>query len=152
MTSGAQSKFPRTGAITVVLVLALLVYSVKLLWRGGEDTMARVAELCSSIVPALQLSQVDVNIISTEVENDGATVRVFYHLDASGRTGRRRWMICTFDLTAGFYGEPQLQAVETDTGKLGEGRLFVIKRWWLDGQDTIHNVGEERGRLEFGPA
>ncbi len=152
MAIEVQNKFPKTGAITVVLVLALLLYSAKLLWRGTEDTMERSAELCRTIVPALHVAQAPVSIISTEVEDEGAMVRIFYRLEMNGRAGRRRWMMCAFNLTAGPYGEPQLEEVETDTGRLGEGRLFVIRRWWLENQDTIRSFGEQRGTLDYAPA
>lgn len=151
MRDEAENGFPKAGAITVILLVALLAYSVKLLWQDAEDTMDRAAELCRSIVPALHVVQAPVTYISTEVEDEGATIRVFYRLETNGRTGRRRWMICSFDLTAGLYGEPQLEAVETDIGRLGEGRLFVIRRWWLEHQDIIRNFGEQRGKLNHTP-
>lgn len=151
MTSEADNKFPKIGAITIVMVVALLVYSVKLLWQDAEHTMDRAAELCRSIVPALHVVQLPVKYISTEVEDEGATIRVFYRLEASGRNGRRRWMMCSFNLASGPYGEPQLEGVETDIGRLGEGRLFVIRRWWLEHQDTLRSFGEQRGRLNRVP-
>ncbi len=152
MRSEADNRFPKAGAITVILVVALLAYSAKLLWQDAEDTMERAAELCRSIVPALHVVKDPVSYISTEVEDEGATIRVFYRLETNGRNGRRRWMICSFDLTAGVYGDPQLEAVETDIGRLGEGRLFVIRRWWLEHQDTIRSFGERRGKLDHVPA
>lgn len=152
MEREAERKFPKVGAITVLVVLALIAYSVRLILSDTEDAGSRAAELCRSIVPALHLAPKMPEIISTEVEDGGAVVRVFYRIDVNGGSARRRWVMCDFDLTTGLFGEPQLEAVETDTGRLGDGRLFVIKRWWLEDHEIIRNFGDERGTLEIGPA
>lgn len=151
MEREAQKRFPKVGAITVVLVLALALYSARLLLNAPEYKRDQAAELCSAIVPALHIEEAPIEILSKEIDDGGRTARLAYRLGLEGRIGRRRWIVCTFANTAGLYGEPQVMSVETDIGELGPGRLFVIKRWWLDHQDIMRHIGEERGTLEQTP-
>lgn len=148
MNEHERSTFPKVGVITVILVTGLSVFALSVLLDRSGKSGTRRAELCQSIVPALHLEQAPVEMIATELDDDGDIVRIAYRLEAKGRAGRRRWMACRFSPDTSAFGEPVLEAVETDTGTLGEGRLFVIKRWWLEHQGLLETFGERRGTLE----
>lgn len=147
MDRDRKQRFPKIGAITVVLILLLVVYAVRYLGNVPDFREEHAAEVCRKIVPALHIEQAPVEIVTTQVRKSGEQVRVDYRLKIHGRTGRLRWLACTFDPGAPIYGEPQINALETDAGELGPGKLFVIRRWWLEQQNPLPYVGEERGRL-----
>ena len=148
MEDHERSKFPKFGVITVILVTGLSVFALSVLLERTGKSGTRRAELCRSIVPALHLEQAPVEMIATELDDEGDIVRIAYRLEAKGRAGRRRWMACTFRHDESAFGEPVLESIETDTGTLGEGRLFVIKRWWLEHQGLLDSFGARQGTLD----
>lgn len=88
--------------------------------------------MCQSVVGYLQLGADAVDFVSSEANRNDNTVRVKYRVRMRGRPGRVQWVRCRFD-QGGFQSrEPNLVAVETSNGPLGDGRLFVLKRWWLN--------------------
>lgn len=129
------------------MCLAVLISAAVLLAprHRGEDQRT---EICRAIVPALHLSQPQVDVSSAETEDDGQTVQITYRLKATGRDGRLRWVRCTFEQHPAPDDFPVLDGVETDKGMLGEGRLFVLKRWWLEEPDFLQHIGNRRSDLE----
>ncbi|MGI9413065.1 MAG: hypothetical protein ACR2PM_05315 [Hyphomicrobiales bacterium] len=104
------------------------------------------ADMCARVVPALHQDEAPADILTVEHEPTRHAVHITYRLQAGGEAGRLRWIRCTFSTDASVVGGPHLDAVETDIGSVGEGRLFVIRRWWLDAADASPMFGDSGGR------
>ncbi len=134
---------------TLLLLLAVLI-SAGVLFAPVEDVEDQRAQMCRAIVPALHLNLPPVDVSSASMKHEGDSVHITYRLKAAGRDGRLRWVRCRFEEHPWPDDFPELDAVETDTGSLGDGRLFVLKRWWLDEPDFLHYIGDRRGALATG--
>jgi branched-chain amino acid transport system permease protein len=90
------------------------------------------ARVCRSIIPALNASGTALEIVrTTPAKGDG--VRVAYRAQAPGGALQDRYVECRF--AAGGYASPEresLVGVATESGPLGEVRLHMLKRFWLE--------------------
>jgi len=91
------------------------------------------ARLCRAIVPAINATDDRIEITRTSPLGAGAGVRVEYRARAPAGSSRNRFLECRF--AAGNPASPErsgLVGVTTETGPLGELRLQILKRFWLD--------------------
>jgi len=91
------------------------------------------ARICRSIVPALNLSASAIEIVRTVPLSAGDGVRVDYRVRAPTGLLRDRFVECRFGAGGPVAPEQQvLVGVNTDAGPLGEVRLHVLRRFWLE--------------------
>jgi branched-chain amino acid transport system permease protein len=91
------------------------------------------ARICRSIVPALNASGAPLEIVRAAPLAKGDGVRVTYRVRAPAGTPKDRFVECRF--AAGGHASPErerLVGVATEAGPLGEVRLHLLKRFWLD--------------------
>ena len=107
------------------------------------------ADLCVRVVPALHHNHPAADILTVEHEPPRSAVHITYRLKAASDGGRLHWIKCSFSPDARTSGRPYLDAVDTDLGSVGEGRLFVIRRWWFDDAENAQTFGEGQSRSPF---
>jgi branched-chain amino acid transport system permease protein len=91
------------------------------------------ARTCRSIVPALNPSASAIEIVRTAPLSAGDGVRVAYRVRAPTGLLRDRFVECRFGAGGPVAPEQQvLVGVNTDAGPLGEVRLHVLRRFWLE--------------------
>lgn len=148
MNDAVHRAFPRWRIAGALLLCLAVLAAAAVLFAPTDGGQDRRAMSCRAIVPALHLAQAPVEVSSAELEDDGQTVQITYRLKATGREGRLRWVRCTFEKHPVPDDFPVLHTVETDNGMLGEGRLFVLKRWWLEEPDFLHQISDRHGALD----
>jgi branched-chain amino acid transport system permease protein len=90
------------------------------------------ARVCRSIVPALNASDAVLEIVSTTALPRADGVRIAYRVQ-TGAGPLNRFVECRF--AAGGHAAPdreRLVGVATEAGPLGEVRLHMLKRFWLE--------------------
>jgi branched-chain amino acid transport system permease protein len=90
------------------------------------------ARVCRSIIPALNAPGAALEIVRTTALMRGDGVRVIYRLRTAALP-KDRFVECRF--AAGGHASPErdrLVGVATEAGPLGEVRLHLLKRFWLD--------------------
>jgi branched-chain amino acid transport system permease protein len=93
------------------------------------------ARTCRSVIPALNPSDATFEIARTALLGSGDGVRVEYRARVPGGPSRNRFLECRF--AGGNHTSPDrgaLIGVTTDTGPLGELRLQLLQRFWLDAE------------------
>jgi len=92
------------------------------------------ARLCRSIIPAINADGTSIEIVLTSPLGPGDGVRVVYRARMPGGATHDRFLECRFaaDNPASPSGQMGLVGVNLDTGPLGEVRLQILKRFWLD--------------------
>jgi branched-chain amino acid transport system permease protein len=102
---------------------------------GSVDTGQ--ARTCRSVIPALNPSDARFEIGRVVSAGSGDGVRVNYRAEVPGGPSRDRFVECHF--SAGNRASPErgvLIGVSTDSGRLGELRLQVLKRFWLEAEGS----------------
>ena len=92
------------------------------------------ARTCRSIIPALNPAGAAIQITRAVAVARGEGVRIEYSVAAQGGV-RRRFVECRFGL--GSLVSPErstLMAVATDAGPMGDVRLQLLKRFWLEAE------------------
>lgn len=93
------------------------------------------ARTCRSILPALNPADAAFEIVRTASIGAGVGVRIDYRVRVAGAPSRTRFVECRF--SAGSLASPDrgaLVGVTTDSGRLGELRLQLLKRFWLEAE------------------
>lgn len=147
MDNAARKPFPRWRIAGALVLSTAILAAAAVVFAPTVDPEGRRTELCREILPALHVTGAAIEVIATDVQTGEHAVQLTYRLDAKGREGRRRWVRCTFETNSPSDHFPVLDQVETETGMLGDGRLFVLKRWWLEEPDFLRYIGQRRGRL-----
>ena len=92
------------------------------------------ARICRSIVPAFNTSGASLEIVRSAPLAKGEGVRITYRVQAPpGMPPKDRFVECRF--AAGGHASREresLVGVTTETGSLGEVRLHMLKRFWLE--------------------
>jgi branched-chain amino acid transport system permease protein len=89
------------------------------------------------VIPALNPSDARFEIGRVVSAGSGDGVRVNYRAEVPGGPSRDRFVECHF--SAGNRASPErgvLIGVSTDSGRLGELRLQVLKRFWLEAEGS----------------
>jgi branched-chain amino acid transport system permease protein len=95
------------------------------------DTETVRADICTTVISGIHVGADELDILTTVPDDSSNTVRLTYRLRVEGRSTRVRWVECLFEGPNFPEMVPDLVAVNTSNGPLGDGRLFVLKRWWL---------------------
>ena len=114
----------------MVLLLALVLPWVASGCTTGMDR--EQLDLCRRILPALHPEGTELREIrfGPVPAADGAGIRIDYAAREPGIDTRTRFAVCRFG--ARDRGERlDLDALDTDSGALGEARLLFLKRFWL---------------------
>lgn len=90
------------------------------------------ARMCRSIIPALNASDATFAILRTVPRVRGDGVRIDYRVLSAGGPSRERFIDCRFAGRSHAGGPDMLLGVTTDTGAMGELRLQLLKRFWLE--------------------
>jgi branched-chain amino acid transport system permease protein len=91
------------------------------------------ARTCRSILPALNPSASGIEIVRTAPLPGGEGVRIDYRAPAPTGLLRARFVECRFGPGGPLAPEQQtLVGVNTDAGRLGELRVHVLRRFWLE--------------------
>ena len=122
------------------------VAATALLLAGCEQPADKRASLCARAVPALHANHPAADILTIEQEPQRRAVHITYRLKGGIDGGRLHWIKCSFSPDDAKTGWPTLVAVDTDRGSIGEGRLFVIRRWWFDDAEHAQTVGGGQSR------
>ena len=100
---------------------------------GGID--AGQARTCRSVIPALNPADATLEVLRTAPLASGDGMRIEYRARGPDRPWRSRFLECRF--VGGSPASPDrggLAGVITDTGPLGEVRLQLLKRFWLEAE------------------
>ena len=100
---------------------------------GGID--AGQARTCRSVIPALNPSDATFEIARTVPLRSGDGVRVEYRARVPTGPSRNRFLECRF--ASGSRASPDrgaLIGVTTESGRLGELRLQLLQRFWLEAE------------------
>jgi len=104
---------------------------------GCSDIDVGQARTCRSVIPALNPAQATFKIRRTLALAHGEGVRIDYGADMPGRPPRDRFLECRFaqrSLVAKNWGG--LVGVRTDEGVMGELRLHLLRRFWLEAEGS----------------
>jgi len=110
-------------------------FAISLFVAGCFGDTERWVEICSGVVDGIHLGAASITTLSENLEGRDGAVRISYQVREADDMRRVGWVRCIFE-DAGYGGDPVLVRVVTPTGDLGEGRLYVLKRWWLNDEDA----------------
>ncbi len=91
------------------------------------------ARTCRTIIPAINASGAAIDILRALPLRSGDGVRIEYRARAPAGPPRDRFLECRF--AASGYASPErsgLIGVTTESGRLGQLRLQILKRFWLE--------------------
>ena len=91
------------------------------------------SHICRAVLPALVAPDATARILRLAGNPD--RIRIDYALAPDD--GHAHFLLCSFTARAGSDGTPDLVAVATERGEMGDASLFFLKRFWLatpDGQ------------------
>src|SRR5262249_12118581 len=95
------------------------------------------ARTCRSVIPALNPAQATFKIQRTLPLAREEGVRIDYHADMRGRPSRDRFLECRFAQTSLVAkNRATLAGVRTDEGVMGELRLQLLRRFWLEAEGS----------------
>ena len=94
------------------------------------------ARLCHTVVPALNLSAADVEILRTVALASRDGVRVDYRARVEAGHASDRFLECRFAVGPPTPDGGLLLGVSTEAGPLSDLRLQMIRRFWLRGTDV----------------
>jgi branched-subunit amino acid ABC-type transport system permease component len=133
-----------------VLRGALPLFAVALLLAGCasrvDDEQLR---LCREVIPALNPDGSELREMRygpSALGREG--VRIDYVARAPGEASRVRYVVCGFAGRIFSADRLDLTVVETDSGPLGDARLYYLKRFWLGSPGSA----AERGETASAPA
>ncbi|HKD57945.1 MAG TPA: hypothetical protein VKD45_10570, partial [Hyphomicrobiaceae bacterium] len=103
---------------------------------GCSDIDAGQARTCRSVIPALNPAQATFNIGRTLLLADGEGVRIDYRAHLPGRPpGDDHFLECRFAQTSLVAkNRGSLSGVRTEEGVMGELRLQLLRRFWLQAE------------------
>jgi branched-subunit amino acid ABC-type transport system permease component len=116
-------------ALPLVAVAAVLA---PLLAGCGTSIDGEQLRLCRSVIPALNPDGTDVREMRYGPSAPGQEgVRIDYVARPPGEASHVRYLACGFAGRTFSADRLDLVAVETDSGPLGDARLYYLKRYWL---------------------
>jgi branched-chain amino acid transport system permease protein len=128
----AMSVQRKSAGWTHRLPLRLPAVAAFLALGACANTEPHRIETCTRVVNGIHVGADAIDIVSTAVDPRTDDVRVNYRIRSGAQaTGRVQWVVCHFEEPELGDPEPDLVSVDTSEGPLGDGRLFVLKRWWL---------------------
>jgi branched-chain amino acid transport system permease protein len=112
---------------------ALLLVAVAPLVAGcGSQIDSAQLRLCRDVIPALNPDDTELREVRYAASALGrAGVRIDYVARPPGGASQVRYVACGFAGRTFSADRLDLVAVETDSGPLGEARLYYLKRFWL---------------------
>jgi branched-chain amino acid transport system permease protein len=100
---------------------------------GGID--AGQARTCRSVIPALNAADARFEILRTAALSSGEGVRIDYRARTAAGPSRAHFVECRF--SSGSRASPDrgaLLGVSTESGAMGELRLQLLQRFWLEAE------------------
>jgi branched-chain amino acid transport system permease protein len=109
---------------------ALLLIAVAALLVGCSSVVdSEQLRLCRDVVPALNPDDAEIRELHYAAGLPG--IRIDYAARAPGEASRVRYVRCLFGRQTLSADRLDLVAVETESGFLGDARLYFLKRFWL---------------------
>jgi branched-chain amino acid transport system permease protein len=109
---------------------ALMLVAVATLLVGcGTAIDSEQLRLCRDVIPALNPDGTELRELRYAVGLPG--IRIDYVARAPGETDQVRFVVCGFAGRTFSADRLDLVVVETDSGALGDARLYYLKRFWL---------------------
>ena len=121
------------GILARLAVLALLACALASCVDMVDADQARV---CRTIVPALNLSAAELEIVRTSPLFSGDGVRVQYRARTQGGSAAERFLECRFAVGPPTPDAGLLVGVTTESGPVSEVRLQMLRRFWLRGAEV----------------
>jgi branched-chain amino acid transport system permease protein len=119
--------------MTVAPRIAMVVALASALAGCAPAIDAGQARLCRAIIPAINATGDSIEIVGAAPLGSGEGVRVAYRARAPAGAVRARFVECRFaPANPASPAEGGLVGVTLETGPLGEVRLQILKRFWLD--------------------
>jgi branched-subunit amino acid ABC-type transport system permease component len=138
---------PRQMRWALLIVIGAAI--VPLLAGCGSSVDGEQLRLCRNVIPAInpdgtQLREMRYGPSALVQEGVRAQegVRIDYVAQAPGEASRMHYVTCGFAGRTFSADRLELVAVETDSGPLGDARLYYLKRFWLA---SPVNAGEAMG-------
>jgi branched-chain amino acid transport system permease protein len=110
--------------------LLLLIAVAPLLVGCGTPIDSEQLRLCRDVVPALNPDDAELRELRYAAGLPG--IRIDYVARAPGGASRARYVRCVFGGQTFSADRLDLIAVETESGSLGDARLYFLKRFWLE--------------------
>jgi branched-subunit amino acid ABC-type transport system permease component len=112
--------------LVIVACAALLLAGCSLIDDAGE------ARLCRSVLPALN-PDATLKILTTQRLAKGRGLKILYRAEVPDDEPRLRFLTCRFAREHGSVAQSRdLIGAETEEGRLGPERLYMLRRFWLD--------------------
>src|SRR5215207_6894351 len=125
-------QYPRASALRRSACAAAFACALAGCVGGIDVGQARV---CRSVIPALNPGDAAFEITSTAPLASGEGVRVEYRARVAGGPSRGRFLECRFAGGSRVSSDRgDLLGVTTEAGPLGELRLQLLKRFWLEAE------------------
>ncbi len=103
-----------------------------LLAACGSSIDSEQLRVCRDVIPAVNPDGIELRELRYAPSALGAGgLRIDYVARAPGEAGRERYVACGFAGRAFSADRLDLVAVETESGQLGDARLYFLKRFWL---------------------
>jgi branched-chain amino acid transport system permease protein len=110
----------------------LLVAIVPLLAGCGTPIDSEQLRICRDVIPALNPDGIEIHELRYRPPgSDMPGVRIDYVARAPGEADQVRYVACAFAGRTFSADRLDLVAVVTDSGRLGDARLYYLKRFWL---------------------
>jgi branched-subunit amino acid ABC-type transport system permease component len=121
-----------SAVVSRLIASAWLLATAMLLNGCAEVRHAGSVKLCRSLVPAFNSDAAVIEIERQDVALHSFGLLVIVEYAAREPAVRReRQLRCTFE-ASGSRGRPELRAVATESGPLGEVRLHWLNRYWIE--------------------
>jgi branched-chain amino acid transport system permease protein len=95
---------------------------------------ARQARTCRSIIPALNTGDADIEVMRAVALRSGDGLHIAYRVSVPAGPTRERFVECRFTAQPSTGDSQALLSVLTDAGPMGELRLQLLRRFWLDAE------------------
>jgi branched-chain amino acid transport system permease protein len=127
---------PIARALPLILIAPLLA-------GCGNPIDGEQLRLCREVIPAINPQGTEIRELRYAPSGQGRiAVRIDYVARAPGEASSVRYLDCTFAGRTFSADRLNLVAVETDSGPLGDARLYYLKRFWLG---SVAGAGESVG-------
>jgi branched-chain amino acid transport system permease protein len=118
-----------------------IVLLVPLLAGCGRPVDGEQLRICREVIPAINPDGSEIREVRSGPSTLGRNgVRIDYVARAPGEASSAHYVACGFAGGTFSAGRLDLVAVETDSGPLGEARLYYFKRFWL-GSSEVAGAG-----------
>src|SRR5260221_4683847 len=99
--------------------------------------------LCRQVIPAVNAEGTEISELRHGLLLGQPGVRIDYAARAPGQASSSRYLECVFAGRTFSADRLGLVAVQTDSGPLGDARLYYLKRFWLGSPEAAADKGSD---------